>query len=470
MARVLLVDVGVSDSVPSRPFPNVGLAYLVSSLNQAGHEVHLLDLHNSPLSNDEIGNNVRTFSPHIIGISVKTATLVTARRIGKLLKKLLPSVPIVVGGPHAMVSSSDLAGEPWVNSVVAGEGEEVFPQLCATVCQGESLPSIITPSLIKSLDSLPLPDFSLFPPNVLETLKYRYPLVTSRGCVYDCIYCSVPRVSGRRFRPRRPEAVLAELEGAANSYDVAGFEIIDDAFNLDVRRAKDFCHLLARSPRQFFWSCPNGIRADLLDAELSMLMASTDCRQVMVGVESSVPEVLAGLRKGETIEDIERGIQYLQQAGIDVGGYFLIGAPGDTLELQLRNVFFIQRHRISAHFNILVPYPGTDLWAWVSEHGNRLAAPEQALHFSDSVDDLLIPFETHGFSASDRIHAYELVHTKIRRFNLLIPASVPFLRRCRLVIGLLWKHDRAGILSHVASSACSLALKMLSTRRSRDSR
>lgn len=470
MARVLLVDVGVSGSVPSRPFPNVGLAYLISSLKQAGHETFLLDLNNSPVPDEVVYGIVGTYSPHIIGISIKTATLLEARRVGVLLKELLPGVPIVAGGPHATVSCQELAVEPWIDCVVVGEGEEVLPPLCAAAGRGELLPSIMTASPIVQLDTLSFPDFSLFPRAVLDALVDRYPLVTSRGCVYDCVYCSVPRVSGRRFRPRSPESVLAELECAERMFGARGFEIIDDAFNLDVRRAKEFCRCLTRNPLRFFWNCPNGLRADLLDAELASLMAAARCRQVMVGVESAVPEVLAGLKKGESVEDIERGIGYLQHAGIDVGGYFLIGAPGDTLELQLRNVEFIRRHRMSAHFNMLVPYPGTELWKWVNEHGKFLVSPERALHFSDSVENLLIPFETSEFSVQDRTLAYEMVHTKIRRFDMLVPASIWFPQRYWRIIRLLWKHDRSSIITHFASSALSLLRNLIKCRLCEDDR
>lgn len=456
MAKVLLVDVGVSDSVPPRPFPNVGLAYLISSLKQAGHETLLLDLNNSPVSDEVVFSIVGTYSPHIIGISIKTATLLEARRVGALLKEMLPSVPVVAGGPHATVSCQELAAEPWIDSVVVGDGEEVFPLLCAAAGRGELLPSIVRASPIEQLDTLPFPDFSLFPSSVLDALVERYPLVTSRGCVYDCVYCSVPRVSGRRFRPRSSGSVLAELECVERVFGVRGFELIDDAFNLDVRRAKEFCQCLTRNQRRFFWTCPNGLRADLLDAELAMLMAKAGCLQVMVGVESAVPEVLAGLKKGESVEDIKRGVSHLQHAGIDVGGYFLIGAPGDTLELQLRNVEFIRRHHMSAHFNMLVPYPGTELWRWVSEHGKFLVAPERALHFSDSADNLMIPFETPEFPALDRMLAYEMVHTKIRRFDMLVPASIGLPQRYWKIIRLLWKYDRTAIIPHLVSSVLSL--------------
>ncbi len=460
MARILLVDpCGWQGGVNSdNVFPNIGIAYLTASLRSAGHEVYVADMNNESLSDRDVIDVARDRHIGLVGISVKTATFGVARRLGLLLKKQLDCL-VMVGGAHASMAGAKVAQEDWVDYLFAGEAEATLLRLCEQLDGSAAQAAIAgvqekggapaSPVYISDLDGLPFPDYSPFPKRVQDAVTLNYPLVTSRGCVFDCIYCSVPNISGKKFRKRSPENILAELEMAMDLFSIEEFCIIDDAFNLDMARSKRFCRLLLDKNLQLRWSCPNGLRADHVDAELAELMFRSGCHTVMLGVESGDPTVFAGIRKGETLEEVSRGIKIFQAAGIQVGGYFLIGLPGDCLQSQQRSVEFALRHGMIAHFNMLIPYPGTPLWDWVGVNGSMLRDIEDGLHFADSGGKVLPVFETAEFRESQRKTAYELVHTRVARFEMLVPKSFGRWRRTLAILVLLLKYDRARIFRAV---------------------
>jgi len=388
-----------------------------------------------------------------------------ARRLAQQVKSLLPKVTAVLGGPHTKLAWRELLTEPWFDVILVGEGEQVFPVICHRLMASESIEELLgvvtrrnanedfqlNHSLLPAADlnSLPFPEYDLFPKNVRESLRTNYPLVTARGCVYNCTYCSVPEISGKRFRKRHPKSVIEELKWAQKKYGTAHFEIIDDVFNLDIGRCKEICRSLIEANLGMGWSCPNGLRADRVDRELAEVMLKAGCRNVMIGVESADPDILKAVKKGECIEDIERGICIFKQAGIHVGGYFIIGLPGDSFKVQQRSVEFVKRTGIGAHFNMLVPYRGTQLWDWAKTNARFLCNPEDGLHFADDPDKVKIVIETDDFPASQRQQAYEMVHTQLGRFDMLIPPGLPQWQHRYRMLRLLWKYDRAQLPSYI---------------------
>ena len=463
MVKVTLIDPrGWQGAVSGyRPSSNVGIAYLVSSLRKAGYDVSVIDLNNEAMTDNQALKRIEEYHPDILGFSAKTATMSDVRSLAQLVKSRWSNLPIVIGGPHTIFFWRDLIKEIPFDVVFVGEGEVSLPEICISLLEGgvmEGTPGVVTKKSADSnpyfsrtllsnsdLEYIPFPDYDLFPATIMKLISNNYPLVTSRGCVYKCTYCSVPKISGRKVRKRSPENIIEELRRAKKQYGSHRFNIIDDVFNIDMDRCKDFCFALIEKNLSMTWSCPNGLRADRIDEELAELMFKSGCQSVMLGVESIDPEVLKAIRKGETIEDIEKGIRTFQKAGIIVGGYFIIGLPGDSMESEKKAVEFTNKLGINAHFNMLVPYPGTELWEWSKRNGRFLENIEQGLHFADDPDKINIIFETDDFPAFERKKAYEMVHTLIGRFDMLISPQLSrwkyFQRRCWL----LWNYDRASL-------------------------
>lgn len=478
MCRVLLIDpFGWQGAAQGNiAFPNVGLGYIAASIHKSGHVFDILDLNNTVMSMDQAFKKVEEFAPDIVGISIKTSTLRSAREIGTIIKAGLKGVLQVVGGPHTKFGWSDLIEEPWVDMIFLGEGELRFPQICERVDQRRSfdgIPGILVSEqtdlpqapdcpLIESsqLDCLPFPNYDKFPQNVIAGIQKSYPIVTSRGCVYRCTYCSVPEVSGRKFRKRTPENIIEELKWARGRYRVEKFEIIDDLFNFDMERCKRFCRALLAEGLNMPWSCHNGIRADRIDRELALLMFESGCRMAMVGVESADDTVLSTVNKGETVREIEKGIRLLLEAGIKTGAFFIIGLPGDSIGSVMESVRFVQRLKIDAHFNMLVPYPGTELWKWAEKNARILRKSEDFRHFS-SCEDMSSAIETADFTGPERLIAYMTANTKIGKVSMLIPPGSSFLRKCAHAFTLYWRFDRENLLSNILRDMHIILLKML---------
>jgi anaerobic magnesium-protoporphyrin IX monomethyl ester cyclase len=468
MAKILFIDPrGWQGAVNNNvAFPNVGIAYLIPPLLKNGFDVAVIDLNNESRTDSEVLSIITDLQPNIICFSVKTATMKDARNLARKIKQLQPDTPIIIGGPHTTLAWSELVQEPWFDVIFVGEGEQTLPIICDALLKHESLehlPGVVTSynvekglklnrSLLDELDILPFPNYDFFPKNVKEFIRTNYPLVTTRGCIYNCIYCSVPEICGKKFRNRAPKNIVAELKWAKNVYDIQAFEIIDDVFNLDIERCKEICRQIIEEKMDLSWTCPNGLRADRVDKELADLMYRSGCSSVMVGIESADPVVLASVKKGESIEDIEKGIRIFQAAGIKVGGYFIIGLPGDSFKSQEQSVEFIKRLGITAHFNMLVPYPGTNLWKWVQNNAHLRHDIEEGLHFADSSGMVDPIFETADFSAVERLHAYEMVHTRIGRFDLVVPSTYSNRRLSWQKLMLKWKYDRSQLLPFILES------------------
>ncbi len=217
--------------------------------------------------------------------------------------------------------------------------------------------------------------------------------------------CNVPTVIGRRFRIRSGENILEELRYAQAKYGSKEFKVLDDNFTLQMDRAKDICRLFIKEKLDMKWTCPNGIRADRLDAELCSLMKEAGCYSMSIGVESGDPEVFDKIKKGEKLKDVEKGIRLAQAAGINVHGFFIIGLLGSTYEADKRSMEFAKRLGITASWGILVPYPGTEVWEQIKAdaHARILRNWKEGFHIGARPKPV---FDMPEYTAEERIRAY----------------------------------------------------------------
>jgi anaerobic magnesium-protoporphyrin IX monomethyl ester cyclase len=373
--KVLLVN----PSGMWKNFPSIGLGYLGAILLKEGYDVKICD------SNYTGGNPLKTidsFNPDVVGASTFSATVNESSKVAQYAKAL--SKTTLMGGPHIAFFQNDIAQNNFIDYSVWGEGEKTLPALLKSLENNNvedirQLPGMVfkengniiinPPELIRNLDDLPFPDYKLAGLDVLRD----YPLFTSRGCPYNCVFCSIRQVMGSAWRGRSPKNVVDELIAAKESYSAVNFHVLDDNFTFDVGRAKKICELLLSENIKMEWDCPNGIRADRLDDELVSLMAESGCKRIAFGIESGSPEVFKDIGKGETLEKIEEGIKLTNKYKINVQGFFIIGLPGATFERELESINFAKRSGLdSASFGMAIPYPGTRLMEWVKNNANIL--------------------------------------------------------------------------------------------------
>ena len=236
---------------------------------------------------------------------------------------------------------------------VVGEGEGAFAQLLAAIEQGsgfeaigglyrrigdEVVPPLSAPRPVK-LDALPALDRSLIDSRYYSKFGIDS-LQTKRGCSQSCTYCTYPTIEGRTIRRRDPDRVVEELLSMKEQHpEVRHVFFVDAAFNLPPSHAKGVCRAIIDRGIDLPWTCyvnPIGF-----DEELAELMAAAGCTGIEIGSDSGCDEVLARLKKGFCVADIEQVHRLARNAGLKDCHSFLLGTPGETLQQVERTLQFI---------------------------------------------------------------------------------------------------------------------------------
>lgn len=420
--RILLIDPGTKDM---NDYPPLGIGYVAAALENDGNQIEVLDM---AVSDQKDISKLYLSNFELAGIRATSFTFNRALDIIKQIKLLNKNVVTVIGGPHTSIALGDVLKYASIDYAIYGEGEKTMAELVRLLKfqpnpNQNQLASIkglifrfngdiqINPPRpwIPDLDELPFPAFHLFK----NTSQYQaYPILTSRGCPYNCIYCAAGAIWDHRWRFRSVSNIIEEIKYAKDNYNWHNnnFYIIDDSFNIKVSRAVEFCEQLIHKHIEIKWSC-QGVRADAMPLELAMKMKIAGCRSINIGVESADPQVLKNIKKGETIEQISTCIENVASTGIIVNGSFMIGNPGDNLQTIRKTMKFIRKSSLfNVSFNTALPYPKTELWKFVQEKGHFLNDDYTKFHHF-SQEPL---FETVDFPKAERVSAIKMA----RKFEL----------------------------------------------------
>lgn len=398
------------------PHPHMGIAYLVSVLKKNKIPVRVFDF--GVEKNDrELDKIINNFKPEIIGITGFSYSLDLLRETIVKVKQLTNS-PIIVGGPHVSATKDEILKETGVNFSLKGEGEISFllflKQLEKKKSDFSKVPGLIykigeeifygpSPVFIKNIDEIPFPDYEEFNlkkyPCYIEKML---PIMTSRGCPYQCTYCSAKLSAGSIFRPRSPKNVLKEITYWYKK-GFTSFDFNDDCFSFDLNRAKEICDLIIKHKLKIKFQLYNGIRVDRVDLNLLKAMKKVGCTFINFGCESGNETILISIKKGITLEQVKQAVAWANEAGIKNTVSFIIGHPRETYKQALETIAFAKSLPASyINFNNLVPYPGTEAYEWVLKNGHFLVSLKDYLN-KVSYKDLDPIFETKAFTAEQRI-------------------------------------------------------------------
>jgi len=235
----------------------------------------------------------------------------------------------------------------------------------------------------------------------------RLPIVTSRGCPFQCVYCAVRHTMGLPFRARSAENVVDEIKYWYNlGYNF--FEIVDDCFTMDIDRAKKICDLIIENNLKIKFNLANGIRADRVDEELLIKMKKAGCIFLAYGLESGNEWILKRIRKNITLEKAMETFKLTKRVGIKFAVNFIIGHPDETYEMAMDSIRFAKKIPADyVNFSNMVPYPGTETYNYVKEKGRFLFSEEEFL--SESTTKLGDPiYETDAFTKEERIKVLKI--------------------------------------------------------------
>ncbi len=397
-------------------FPPLGLAYIAAILRNYDHSVRIIDMNVETKSLKELEKTCEKEQPDIIGVSSTTITYSTCVNILKHTREILPSAIRIVGGPHASILPQDFINHS--EFVVVGEGEYTMLELVETLenCGNPSnvrglvfkkdkkIVKTGPRPLISDLDNLPFPARDLLPMEAYNDNKGA--ILTSRGCPFNCIFCNSHLIFGKKFRARSPKNVVDEIEHLVKKYNTQVIRIVDDMFTLDRKRVLEICEEILNRCLNIGWELTNGTRVDKVDKELLEKMHEAGCYRIYYGIESGSEKVLRMLRKGIKLDQVRRVVKWTKEIGIEVGGFFMIGGPGETVETLKETERFIDELNLDyVHLSIATPYPRTDFWDWVLKNG-RFVTNDYSKFEKEFI------FETPDFSWKQRMKMFEYLHEK----------------------------------------------------------
>jgi radical SAM superfamily enzyme YgiQ (UPF0313 family) len=400
--------------------PPIGVAYLAGALSAAGFAVTVIDAVGAALTRyTPVPETGGTQCLHGLSIAEVVARLPTdcdllavslmfsvewpsSRALLHALRQACPSLPIVVGGEHASALPELVLSQAPVDWVICGEGESALVELAKRLAAGEprtaitrTLPGALGRAAdgsilrgpgaqrIKAIDDIAPPAWELFPlADYLATGhthgiplagRISMPILASRGCPYDCTFCSSPAMWTTRWRARSPQQVLDEICGYMTRYQASNFDFYDLTAIVDRRWLVQFCELILARKLDFSWQLPTGTRSEALDSEVLELMRRAGCRHVIYAPESGSPRLLATIRKKIDPQRMLASMRSATQVGLPVKANIVIGFPTETPYDLLLSWRLIAKMAMAGVEDVSVfpfsPYPGSQLFRELLAHG-----------------------------------------------------------------------------------------------------
>jgi len=372
--------------VHSHPaFIPLGLGYLGAVAQNEGHEVTVIDCQAEHITYDAFQARISHGSPDVIGVTATTLLYKSAMKLIDIAKEAQPQAVTMLGGSHGTFWDENALKEyPSLDMVVRREGEITFIELLKKLKAGGSLNEVLgvtfrakdgktvrTPDrpFIEDLDALPFPAHDLLPLDSLKHMgKVLFPLITSRGCVYWCDFCSTVRMFGRGYRWRSPKNVVDEMQLLHDKYDVTQVTFYDDAFTVNRERVFKICEQLHARKLDMTWDC--GTRVDMVDREMLKAMRDAGCIAVWLGVESGSEAILGKMNKKIKLDQSRLAYKIAQDVGLMTIANVVLGFPGETEQTAWETIRFVKElNPDHVGFYVATPYPGTPMYDQVKEKG-----------------------------------------------------------------------------------------------------
>ncbi|MBU1164137.1 B12-binding domain-containing radical SAM protein [Patescibacteria group bacterium] len=368
--------------------PPLGLGYIASALEIAGHEVKIIDAETDNLDLLGVIKAAKEFNPELIGLSTTTITFHKAREAAEKIKEELDNIKIVLGGPHLVIFPEITLKFKCFDYGVINEGELTIVDLAKAIennadtqnvegivyRQGDEVKVTQPRQFIQNLDESPQVAWHLLSlgkyQDVLAKKRTFASMITTRGCPYNCIYCERDCRLGRTYRMRSVKSVIDELDTLYNKYNIQEIIFYDDTFTVDKKRTIELCNEITKKDWNIIWECRT--RVDLVDEELIKIMKKAGCYRIRFGVEAGNEEILKVLKKNINKEQIKRAFKLCKQYKIETFAYFMIGSPQETKETVKESINF--SIELDADYVMFSPTQlhgqGTDLFQWAVEHGH----------------------------------------------------------------------------------------------------
>ena len=409
-----------STGIESTLYPPLGILYIGGYISSMVDSLLILDSNALHLGVEATYRKIIESEPDIIGISVNIATARAARELAELIRCRYKKALLVAGGPLPTVYP-----ERWldyVDVVIVGEGEIPFAEMIKRIKDRADLssdnPGIcikgkpITRAPFADPDKIGYPAYEYLNPPLATYTKdarvvkpYMAPILTSRGCPYNCIFCD-KSVHGSKFRPRSYQSVLDEANWLRTKFDVNQLDILDDNFSFDLLRTEKILNGLIRLGG-FKINCQNGLRADKVNQELVKTMKKAGVFKVGIGIESGSISVLKRIDKKLDLEQVGKVIKWFRNERVTVHGYFILGFPFESADDIMQTLkFAIDVNPHFANFSNFLPIPGTKLYKELDSSNKLMRGGTLETECGFFRNDSLTAFENLTSEHASKLYKY----------------------------------------------------------------
>lgn len=351
-------------------------------LREQGHEVFYIHCQTEGISLKDLEEKISAISPHFLVIMVEHISLSASLETAKIAGRM--GIRIIFVGPMATAFDDQMIGSG-ADYIVRGEWDWTLNNLVTALAADAELSTVKGVSyknngplvrnenaeLIDDLDKLPMPaydlvDFSKFWESIF-LYRPTATVVSSRGCPYECIFCSFPQtIFSREFRVQSPERVLAEAKYLKEKFGVKAIRYDDDTFDVDNKRTRRICELFIKEKLGLKWMIQS--RPNLMTEEIARMLKKAGCHLVVFGIETSDDDILKKIKKGTTKTDMVKGFNNARKAGLEIFNCIMLGFYWDTKEsIERTYKFACDLNAEFTEFSIPIPLPGTEYYEFLKD-------------------------------------------------------------------------------------------------------
>jgi radical SAM superfamily enzyme YgiQ (UPF0313 family) len=362
--------------------PPTSLLVVAALLEREGVEVDLIDMEAEGLSYEDTLERIRLFTPDLLGFTVTSWSFHSVIRWIKKFKADC-AIPVLVGGEHLRLYPEETMSHEAIDFCITGEAELPLPEFISAFREGRSFHGIRslcfrengqvvidrTIRYVEDINSIPFPARHLIKneryENVLSRKKNFTAIITSRGCPFNCAFCTH---NHQKYRARSPENVVDEIEFNLKNFNIREFDIYDSTFTADEKRVIRICEEIRRRKLAVGFTVRS--RVDIVSREMIDSLKSAGCHTILYGIESSNPDILKMMNKQISLDQVMKTVSYTKQRGMKALGFFLFGFPGETRQTIEETIRFSLALPLDyALYSILLPMPDTDIYTYYREHG-----------------------------------------------------------------------------------------------------
>jgi len=376
--------------------PPLGLMYIAAVLEKK-FSVRIMD---ENVSTENMVDIIKDFNPDFVGIGVNFSyQLSRSVELAKIIKNNCDQTKIVMGGNHiTFVSPASILDKySFVDFLILGDGEYVMLNLISGMplnkidglaYRDNNMVKHNGTTRIYDLDKLPFPARHLVDMKKYRIHPFEYThhhnssFITSRGCAFPCINCIG---LAEKYRVRSPENVVQEMKSLYKD-GIRDLSFYDPCFTLNMERAEKMkiCDLMIKEKLKFNWCCQT--RVDVVNEKLLKKMKKAGCTSIFYGIETGNDKLMEQLKKKIKFDQVKKSIDLTKAAKIKVYGGFMIGHPNETKEDFKQLVEYSKSLNIDcAWFNIVTPFPGTELWEMTNRDKNDLDVLENLSLYSGDI-------------------------------------------------------------------------------------